>query len=160
MRSEIFRSKMPSIYILVKAPPQVQYGKNITRAWVGKRLIHKAECCIWLKTTPECYFFHTAKMWRYFNWYKMLFVQSIHFVDSNCVTFQPSDNCLCTSLVIKQTNSIILATSRSGDLKCYTHDQQCCIFHTPVFPFAVLHGNHSTLIRLIYAHAIISNLTL
>ena len=59
----------------------------------------------------------------------IIFVLSVLFVDLNHVGFQPSDNrykCLhSTNVVIKQTDSIILATS--GDLKCYTCDQQCFI---------------------------------
>ena len=47
---------------------------------------------------------------------------------------QTISKCLySTSLVIKQTDSIVLVAS--GDLKCYAHDQQCCIF------LSVLHGN-------------------
>ena len=49
-------------YILVKAPPRVQYGKiahgrgretNIARG--------EAECYIRLETKPKCYFFHIAR---------------------------------------------------------------------------------------------------
>ena len=51
-----------------------------------------------------------------FKCFLVVFVRSVHFVDLNHVSFQPSDNrylkCLCsTSLVIKQTDSIALATS-------------------------------------------------
>ena len=56
---------------------------------------------------------------------------SVHFVNTNCTGFQPPNNgmCLCsTGVVVKQTNSIVLATFDS--LKFYARDQQCCIFRT------------------------------
>ena len=53
----------------------------------------------------------------------VVFVWSVHFVDSKHIGIQPSECPYSTSLVIKQTDSIILATS--GDLKCYACDQQC-----------------------------------
>ena len=56
-----------------------------------------------------------------------------------------------TCVVVKQINSIFLATS--DDLKCYTRDQLCCIFCTQCCVFrSVLYGNNSTLIRLIFAY--------
>ena len=50
------------------------------------------------------------------------------------------------SLVIKQTNSIVLATS--DHLKCYSHGQQCYIF------LSVLYEYNSTLICLILKFAL------
>ena len=75
----------------------------------------------------------------------VVFVWNVHFVDSNCIGFLPSDNkCLYdTSVVTKQTDTILLATS--SDL-LYARDQQCCIF------LSVLYGNNSTLIHLMFAH--------
>ena len=54
--------------------------------------------------------------------------------------------CSTSSAIIKQTDSIVLATS--DNLKCYTYDQQCRIsVHSFIF-LSVLYGNnrhpHST----------------
>ena len=83
-----------------------------------------------------------------FKCFLVIFVWSIRFVDLNCVSFchQTISKCLYGTN-FKQTDSIVLATS--GNLKCYTHDQQCDI----IICTAVLHGNNSTLICLIFAHA-------
>ena len=75
----------------------------------------------------------------------VVFVWNVHFVDSNCIGFLPSDNkCLYdTSVFIKQTNTILLATS--SDL-LYACDEQCYIF------LSVLYGNNSTIIHLIFVY--------
>ena len=61
-------------HILVKAPPRVQYGKKIAQECGRETNAARGEveCCIRLKTTPECYFFHIAQVWRCFNWFKVL----------------------------------------------------------------------------------------
>ena len=57
-----------------------------------------------------------------------------------------------TGVVVKQTNSIFLATH--DNLKCYVCDQLCCIFCTQCCIFrSVLYGNNSILICLIFAYA-------
>ena len=98
----------------------------------------EAKCCIPLQSTVFI-LFHSVQAWLCFNWLKcflVIFVWSIHFVEP---VFSHQTIGKCTSLVIKQTDSIVLATF--GNLKCYACDQQCCIF------LSVLYGNSSALIR-------------
>ena len=57
------------LYILVKALPRVQYGKNSTgRGRAANITRGEAECYISLETKPEC----ILHSWQCFNWFIVL----------------------------------------------------------------------------------------